>query len=149
MTIKRYIDFVFVHAYSSQAANWAEVMVGASGRKGRLQRAQELAAMLGLPVRANDKLDEKNRALFIEHGIENFATALNTEDEVRTALDASPRRSVLFVSSPDHLPRIAREALAYGGERCLFAASDVPFSDLGAKGVEVREPVHMKHDNGE
>lgn len=111
-----YIYFFFLHASSSQPANWADVMIGISGRNCSLLNMQELATMLCLRVVGNDKLDEKNRALSIEHGIENLATALKIETKVRTALNSNPCRSVLFVSSPDHLPRIVRDvrAGAYG-----------------------------------
>lgn len=140
----RSLEFVFVHSFTSKAGNWAEVMLGDEGRSGRLMRAEALAADLGLPLIANDATDAQNSALYAERGIENLNTARNTRDEVRFALDRSARGGVLFVSSPDHLPRIVRDALSLGGTRCLFAASDIPFSEDGAGGVVVQEPAHLK-----
>lgn len=141
MTIED-LEYVFVHSYSSDAWNWREVMLGVDGQEGRVTRAVRLANELGLPIVANDRFDKRNGKLYRELGIENLKTARNTNDEVVSALEKSKNGTVLFVSSPDHLPRIVRDALSAGGNRCLFAASDVPFSEAGAKGISVAEPEH-------
>lgn len=138
------VDFVFVHSYSSNMPNWQDVVIGDETRQGRLLRAQRLARDLQVPVIANDSFDARNDDLYRQHGVQNLRTALNTRDEVTSALAQSPRRAVLFVSSPDHLPRVVRDALRLGGSRCLFASSDVSFSEIGVNGVEVREPHHAK-----
>lgn len=119
------VDFVFVHSYSSNMPNWQDVVIGDETRQGRLLRAQRFACDLQVPVIANDSFDARNDDLYRQHGVQNLRTALNTRDEVTSALAQSPRRVVLFVSSPDHLPRVVRDALGLGGSRCLFASSDV------------------------
>ncbi|KEO57105.1 hypothetical protein [Thioclava indica] len=138
------LEFVFVHSYSSKAENWAQVMLGDDSNSGRLTRAIALAEELKLPLLANDALDDENARLFASHEIPNLGTARNTADEVRLALEYSDRRAILFVSSPDHLPRVVRDALVLRGNSCVFASSDVPFSETGVEAVEVREPAHLK-----
>ncbi|MDF0599279.1 hypothetical protein P1J78_00910 [Psychromarinibacter sp. C21-152] len=103
-----------------------------------------LARDLDVAVIANDARDENNAALYEARGIRNLGTALRTRDEVVSALAHSRTGEVLFVSSPDHLPRVVRDAMAQGGTRALFAASDVPFSAYGPGQVDIREPAHRK-----
>ena len=136
--------FVFVHSYSSEAPNWSEVVLGIGEREGRLCTARRLAREFDLPIVANDGLDARNRACYEAHGIENIGTARNTYDEVVSALVRSGPGRVLFVSSPDHLPRVVRDALAAGGAGSLFTASEVAFSQAGAAGVSIGEPPHAK-----
>ena len=135
---------VFVHSYTSEAPNWSEVVFGIGGREGRLCTARRLAREFGLPIVANDGMDAGNRACYAAHGIENIGTARNTYDEVVSALVRSGSGRVLFVSSPDHLPRVVRDALAAGGAGSLFAASEVAFSQTGPAGVTIGEPPHAK-----
>lgn len=136
--------FVFVHSYSSEAPNWSEVVFGIGEREGRLCTARRLSHEFGLSIVANDALDAGNRACYAAHGIENIGTARNTYDEVVSALVRSGAGRVLFVSSPDHLPRVVRDALAAGGVASLFAASEVAFSQAGPADVTIGEPPHAK-----
>lgn len=53
-------------------------------------------------------------------------------------------RRFLFVSSPDHLPRVVRDALAAGGAGSLFATSDAVFSQAGRASVSIGERPHAK-----
>lgn len=138
-------EFVFVHSYSSTADNWHDVMLGKNSLDGRIGKAQKLAAEYAIPLVANDMADTQNRNLYRELGITNLATARNTHDEVVSALRASVDGAVLFVTSPDHLPRVVRDVMAENGVHCLFAASDISFSPSGAKGVNVIEPAHEKY----
>ena len=138
-------EFVFVHSYSSTADNWRDVMLGKSGMDGRVTKARILADQFSIPLVANDMVDGQNKTLHRELGITNLETARNTRDEVISALDASVDGAVLFVTSPDHLPRVVRDAMAENGVHCLFAASDISFSPFGAKGVKILEPAHEKH----
>ncbi|AXX99205.1 YdcF family protein [Profundibacter amoris] len=138
-------EFVFVHSYSSTADNWHDVMLGKNGVDGRIGKAQKLADEYSIPLIANDIADARNRKLYRDLGITNLATARNTRDEVVSALKASVDGAVLFVTSPDHLPRVVRDVMAENGVRCLFAASDISFSPSGAKGVNVIEPAHEKY----
>ena len=134
------VEFVFVHSYRSDAPNWSAVMLGDDDRKGRLRVAQDLAAALGVRVVADDKLDHGNHELYRAEGVANLCTALRTRDEVRSALEQSKTGRVLFVSSPDHLPRVVRDALSLGGVHALFASSEISHSQVGAAGVEIVEP---------
>lgn len=136
------VEFVFVHSYTGRARNWHAVMVGDGEREGRIATAKRLASALSVPVIANDKHDLANHDLFAREGIENIGTAERTRDEVQTALDRSRSGAVLFVTSPDHLPRVVRDVLAAGGLRALFASSDIPFSEKGPAAVEIKEPPH-------
>ena len=136
------IEFVFVHSYSSEALNWQAVMIGDREREGRIATAKRWADAFSVPVVANDKHDTGNHDLFVREGIENICTALRTRDEAQAALDRSRSGAVLFVTSPDHLPRVVRDVLAAGGLRALFASSDIPFSEKGAAAVEIKEPPH-------
>jgi hypothetical protein len=138
------LDFVFVHSYSSCEENWEVVSIGYKAQLGRITKAVKLADELGVPVVANDKIDDRNHACYDAYGIENLYTARNTKEEVRSALKKSQSGKVLFVSSPDHLPRVVRDVLALGGTSALFAASDTAFSQIGVKGVVVTEPPHKK-----
>lgn len=138
-------EFVFVHSYSSTADNWHDVMLGKNGVDGRIGKAQKLADEYSIPLIANDMADARNRKLYRDLGITNLATARNTRDEVVSALNASVDGAVLFVTSPDHLPRVVRDVMAENGVHCLFAASDISFSPSGAKGVNVIEPAHEKY----
>ncbi|PZA00701.1 hypothetical protein A6K26_000075 [Gammaproteobacteria bacterium 2W06] len=140
--------FVFIHSYSSRADNWEAVMVGTDERTGRLRRALDLAEHLGVNTVANDRHDDKNAALFAAFGVHNLMTAERTLDEVRSALEFAGGEPVLFVTSPDHLPRVVRDVLQSGGHTSLFAASDVSFSDAGVAGVTVSEPIHAKLSTG-
>lgn len=142
------IELVFVHSYSSSSENWQEVMVGTEGRQGRITRASNLAMEFSVPLLADDLRDAGNHALFQRYGIENLGTAVCTRDEVRAALARSSTGAVLFVSSPDHLPRVTRDVLACGGAKSLFAASDVAFSSGGAAAVRIDEPPHRRENNG-
>lgn len=119
-------------------------MLGDDAALGRVDRALEIGKELGVPVVANDRLDRRNWTLYKKMGIENINTALNTKDEVISALARSVRGRVLFVTSPDHLPRVARDALAAGGSDSVFVASEVPLSEAGAEGVQILEPAHNK-----
>lgn len=139
------VEFVFLHSYSSVAPNWHDVVMGHSGQAGRLTRAMQLAQDLACPVIANDARDGENAALYESKAILNLGTACNTQDEVVSALAHSQFGRVLFVSSPDHLPRIVRDTMTAGGCHALFAASDVPFSEPGPSQVEIVEPAHQKH----
>jgi hypothetical protein len=138
-------EFVFVHSYSSTAGNWQDVMLGANGLDGRIGKAQKLATEYSIPLVANDMVDIQNKNLYRKLGITNIETARNTRDEVISALRASVDRAILFVTSPDHLPRVVRDVMAENGVHCLFAASDISFSPSGAKGVNVIEPAHEKY----
>ena len=138
-------EFVFVHSYSSTADNWHDVMLGTNGMDGRIGKAQKLADEYSIHLIANDMADARNRKLYRDLGITNLATARNTRDEVVSALKASVDGAVLFVTSPDHLPRVVRDVMAENGVHCLFAASDISFSPSGAKGVNVIEPAHEKY----
>lgn len=140
------IEFVFVYSYCSNSSNWERVKLGDDAALGRVGRGIEIGKELGISVVANDSLDRRNWALFKKMGIENINTALNTKDEVISALALSVRGRVLFVTSPDHLPRVARNALAAGGSDSVFVASEVPLSEDGAEGVQVLEPAHNKGD---
>lgn len=126
------IAFVFVHSYSSAAQNWADVMVGTDAAPGRLPAALSHAEALGVPVVADDREDAQNRALYERHGVQNLGTALRTQDEVRSALAHAGSARVLFVTSPDHLPRVVRDVMAAGGTLSLFAAAATAFSKAGA-----------------
>ena len=119
-------------------------MVGTDERTGRLRRALDLAERLGVTTVANDRHDDKNAALFAAFGVHNLKTAERTLDEVRSALAFSGGEPVLFVTSPDHLPRVVRDVFRCGGSASLFAASDIPFSTQGVEAVEVTEPGHMR-----
>lgn len=136
--------FVFVHSYSSLEANWCDVMVGTPTHPGRILTALYWARYFGIPILANDSIDPGNAALLNEWEIENLATAHNTRDEVESALNLADDKRVVFVSSPDHLPRVVRDTMAAGGYQSLFASSTVPFSARGAKGVLVEEPRHLR-----
>jgi len=138
------LDFVFVHSYSSCEDNWDVVSIGNGTLLGRITKAVQLADELGVPVVANDKIDVRNHSCYDAYGIENLYTARNTKEEVRSALAKSNSGKVLFVSSPDHLPRVVRDVLALGGTSAFFAASDTAFSQVGVKGVVVEEPAHKK-----
>ena len=135
---------VFVHRYNSETSNWSKVVFGLGGREGRLCTARRLAREFNLPIVANDGLDARNRACYAPHGIENIGTARYTYDEVVSALVRSGPGRILFVSSPDHLPRVVRDAMAAGAAGSLFAASEVAFSQAGAAGVSIGEPPHAK-----
>lgn len=139
------IEFVFVHSYSSEAPNWHDVMIGDTEQAGRLTRALMLARFFACPVIADDARDQKNATLYKQNQILNLGTAHKTQDEVISALTHSQFGRVLFVSSPDHLPRIVRDAMTVGGGHALFAASDVPFSEYGPSQVEIVEPAHQKY----
>ncbi len=140
-----FVEFVFLHSYSSMAQNWQDVMIGDTEQAGRLTRAMMLARDLACPVVANDASDQKNAAIYGQNHILNLGTAYKTQDEVISALAHSQFGRVLFVSSPDHLPRIVRDAMTAGGSNAFFAASDVPFSEPGPSQVEIVEPAHQKH----
>lgn len=139
--------FVFVHSYSSCNPNWHEVMVGDGKKVGRLSKAKAVAAELGLVVRANDKLDHKNKDLLKSEGVLVSETAVCTGDEIKYALDVAQNKSVVFVTSPDHLPRVVRDALLLGGSMSWFLASDIPFSAEGVGGVSVVEPDHKAYQD--
>ena len=136
------VEFVFVHSYTSRAANWKAVMIGEGLREGRIATAKRLACALSVPVIADDKHDAANHDLFAREGIEKIGTALRTQDEVCAALQRSRGGAVLFVTSPDHLPRVVRDVLAAGGTRALFASSEIPFSQAGPGAVRIDEPAH-------
>ena len=138
-------DFIFVHSYSSNAPNWQQVQIGCAARKGRILAALDIAASFGLPVIANDGIDTTNQRCFELYGIENLRTARNTAEEVESALRKSALGRVIFLTSPDHLSRVVREALARGAYDALFASSEVSFSREGAGGVRIVEPPHAKH----
>ena len=140
-------EFVFVHSYSSGTPNWREIMLGSKGHDGRVTKALKLAQDIGVPVIANDGYDVANRNLYADMKIENLNTARNTLEEVISALEKSTNGAVLFVSSPDHLPRIVRDVLSEGGTRSIFAASETAFSSAGVRGVIVTEPPHEKHQD--
>lgn len=139
-----FVEFVFLHSYSSVAKNWQDVMIGDTEQAGRLTRAMMLAQELACPIVANDASDRKNAALYEQYHVLNLGTAYKTQDEVISALAHSQFGRVLFVSSPDHLPRVVRDAMTAGGSHALFAASDVPFSEPGPSQVEIVEPAHQK-----
>lgn len=139
------IEFVFVHSYSSRSHNWMDVMVGTGDKPGRLLRALALASASGVKVLADDKYDKENMRLLDEFRIENLKTARRTRDEAQSALNHSATGSVLFVTSPDHLPRVVRDVLALGGTKALFTSSEVPFSRTGPASVIVREPPSKNH----
>lgn len=136
--------FVFVHSYSSEEANWRDVMVGTPACPGRILAARRWARHFGLPIIANDSIDPDSAALLAEWGIENLGTARRTRDEVDSALKLAGDKSVIFVSSPDHLPRVVRDAMAAGGYRSVFASSSVSFSASGPEAVVIREPEHLR-----
>lgn len=136
--------FVFVHSYSSAETNWRDVMVGSKTKPGRILTARAWAGRFDLPILANDSIDPDNAALLNEWGIENLATARNTRDEVESALELAQDKCVIFVSSPDHLPRVVRDAMAAGGFGSLFAASPVSFSASGPEAVIIKEPKHLR-----
>lgn len=138
------IQFVFLHSYSSASENWKEVVFGSEGRSGRLTRAQSIVRDFDLPLLANGAEDEQNIALHRCEAIQNLGSARNTRDEVRSALAASDTGGALFVSSPDHLPRVVRDTMAEGGTHALFAASDIAFSATSAAAIEIREPPHRR-----
>lgn len=104
-----------------------------------MTRAQSIAQAFDLPLIANDAEDEQNIALSRHEVIRNLGSARNTRDGARSALAASDAGGVLFVSSPDHLPRVVRDAVAEGGACAMFAASDIAFSAIGAAAVEIWE----------
>ena len=133
-------EFVFVHSYSSQNRNWQQVMLGSEESPGRLLTALKIARNFDVPVIANDSFDEKNIRLFEESGVHNLNTAKRTTDEVESAIKYSKEGFVLFVTSPDHLPRVVRDTLAAGATNAFFHSSDVPFSAEGAAGVIISEP---------
>ena len=137
-----WIEFVFVHSYSSRSDNWLDVMVGTDDRPGRLLKAWMLAKQFDVPVMANDAYDSRNADLLTRFNAENLMTAKRTQDEVRSALAYSHNGRVLFVTSPDHLPRVVRDVLAAGGVQAVFAASAVPFSTAGVESVVIDEPPH-------
>jgi hypothetical protein len=136
--------FVFVHSYFSRADNWLSVTVGTDESTGRLRRALDVSEQLGVSTVANDRHDDKNAALFAAFGVHNLKTAERTLDEVRSALVFSGGEPVVFVTSPDHLPRVVRDVFRCGGYRSLFAASGVPFSMQRVEAVEVIEPGHTR-----
>lgn len=140
-----FVEFVFLHSYSSVTPNWQHVMIGDGEHAGRLTRAMILARDLSCPVVANDASDQKNAMLYEQSHILNLGTAYRTKDEVISALAHSQFGRVLFVSSPDHLPRVVRDAMTVGGNNALFAASDVPFSEPGPSQVGILEPAHQKY----
>lgn len=115
-------------------------MVGTEGQPGRVLKALALASEWDVRVVADDAYDGKNGQLLERFGIENFRTAKRTQDEARSALDHSVHGRLLFVTSPDHLPRVVRDVLALGGTNALFCSSDVPFSEAGVGAVIVDEP---------
>jgi len=119
-------------------------MVGTDEHAGRLRRALDLAEHFGVSTVANDRHDQQNAALFAAFGVRNLKTAERTIDEVRSALAFSGGEPVVFVTSPDHLPRVVRDVLRCGGYTSLFAASDIPFSRQGVQAVEVTEPGHTR-----
>ncbi|WP_415893399.1 hypothetical protein ACMXYN_02785 [Neptuniibacter sp. PT8_73] len=140
------IEFIFVHSYSSNSTNWHKVVWGFDDKSGRLSKALYLSDKLGVPVVADDKYDQKNHISYSEHGVKNLKTAENTLQEVKSALNYSEMGRVLFVTSPDHLPRVVRDVMLLGGESSFFSASDVPFSTFGVEGVLIQEPPHQKLD---
>lgn len=141
-------EFLFVHSYSSNTVNWQQVQIGSPEQKGRILAALDLGKAMGLPVVANDGIDMTNHRCFELYGIENLRTARNTTEEVESALRKSKLGRVIFLTSPDHLPRVAREALARGAYNALFASSEVSFSREGARAVKIIEPPHAKHLSG-
>ncbi|WP_299821253.1 hypothetical protein [uncultured Roseibium sp.] len=142
--MKAYTEFafVFVHSYSSAAGNWLAVMEGTGSKMGRLPTAFALAEAFSLSVVADDAIDSDNQDLLRRWRVENFGRARNTRDEILSALAEAGSAGVIFVSSPDHLPRVVREALTAREQGCLFAASEVPFSDNGPAAVKIEEPPH-------
>lgn len=138
------IEFVFVHSYWSNFENWETVQIGREGSEGRLLTALRLSEALGTTVLANDAIDARNKSLYHAHGIENLETAKCTFDEVGSALAASTCGCVLFVTSPDHLPRVVRDVMICGGHNAVFASSQTPMSELGATGVKIIEPRYEK-----
>ena len=118
-------------------------MEGTDTKKGRLPTAFDLAEAFSLNVVADDAIDPDNQNLLRNWGVENIGRARNTRDEVVSALTEAGSDGVIFVTSPDHLPRVVRDALAAKGQGCLFAASEVPFSDDGPTAVKIEEPPHQ------
>lgn len=135
-------EFVFVHSYTSLAANWRLVMLGDDLRKGRLTRALDLAEAWQVPIFASDVSDQENGALYARHHVQNLANARRTLEEIRAARAKSQSGVIMFVSSPDHLPRVVRDCMAVGLTRSVFMASDVAFSDDGPAAVQIGEPRH-------
>jgi len=138
------MEFVFVHSYSSAEKNWEEVVLGNGLQSGRLTRACELAKQFNCPVLSNDKKDLVNISLYEDLNIKNMGTALNTFEEVRSAIELSETGEICFVSSPDHLPRVVRDAAICGATKAIFACSDVEFLYSGAFSVKIEEPSHVK-----
>ena len=136
------VEFVFVHSYTGRARNWRAVMIGDGQREGCIATAKRLAGAFSVPVMADDKHDPANHALFAREGIENIGGAERTRDEVFAALNCSRSGAILFVTSPDHLPRVVRDVLAAGNTRAMFASSEIPFSEGGPAAVEIDEPPH-------
>jgi hypothetical protein len=108
--------------------------------EGRLLTALRYSKALAVPLIADDLVDKRNHELFRDYGIINLMTARRTADEVESALSYSKTGRILFVSSPDHLPRVVRDVLARGGSKAVFAASSIEFSVPGVAGVKVTEP---------
>jgi hypothetical protein len=117
-------------------------MLGCGQNSGRLTRAIDIARKIGVDVEADDKVDIQSKSLMESMGINVFQDSTSTEEEVVGALKRAQGMPVLFVSSPDHLPRVVRDALKHGAVNCFFAASEVPFSANGVASVEIIEPKH-------
>lgn len=117
-------------------------MMGYKSQPGRLRKAKQMSRILNLPIVANDGFDPLNNRLFKKTNVENIGTALNTRDEVYSALVRGSW--VLFITSPDHLPRVVKEVMILGGYSSVFMASETQFSTPGVLGVEVLEPSHLK-----
>lgn len=131
---------VFVHSYNSMAHNWHDVVFGSRAQPGRLRKAISVARELNASVIADDSFDRPNQRLYRRLGIENLGLAKTTRDEVRNFLKRAPRDArKVFVSSPDHLPRVTRDALALNAQNTMFAASDTAYTPSGAAGVSVHE----------
>lgn len=139
------IDLVFLHSYSSSNQNWESVVLGQDGKEGRLTTAKRLAAHFQVRVIASDRSDDKNISLYKTENIANLKAADSTQEEIRSALSFDRSARWLFVSSPDHLPRVVRDVLAQGAAGSLFCASQIQFSCAGPQAVEISEPSHRKH----
>lgn len=144
MKINDIFKIIFVHSYSSEADNWQEVVIGSDKMYGRLTLALKLASELNIPIVTNDMLDLKNIELYKKYNIFNLKTARNTKDEVLSVLEYEKQGGILFISSPDHLPRVVRDVLICRGYRCYFRSSDVEMSKSGVNEVVVEEPPHKK-----
>lgn len=131
---------VFLHSYDSIEPNWHAVVFGSRTRPGRLRTALAVARELNAPVIADDGFDHPNQRLYRRVGIENIGKAKTTHDEVTNFLAQAPRAArKVFVTSPDHLPRVARDALAMQAENAVFTASATPYTRGGVTAVQVRE----------